>query len=80
MDQHPGASTGSQSQDCLPPVPVIGSQVETACGGTVTYTAATPCVLYNGRNLYFCLAPCKADFVRDPAHSCLAHAFPHGAK
>jgi YHS domain-containing protein len=56
----------------LPPHPPLGSLVPTACGGTVQYSAATPCVYYQGRKIYFCLPICKADFDSNPAHSCLS--------
>jgi YHS domain-containing protein len=58
--------------DCAPPGPTIGAPVRTACGGMVQYTATTPCVVYQGQTVYFCLPICKAGLEADPLHSCLA--------
>jgi hypothetical protein len=58
--------------DCLPPASAIGSTVQTACGGVVQYSAITPCVIYQGKKVYFCLPLCKAVLESDPSHSCLA--------
>jgi YHS domain-containing protein len=58
--------------DCLPPSPAIGSTVQTACGGAIQYSATTPCVIYQGKPVYFCLPLCKAVLESDPRHSCLA--------
>ena len=57
--------------DCMPPSPAIGMLVQTACGGTVQYSATTPCVIYRGEKVYFCLPICKAGLETDPLHSCL---------
>ena len=53
-------------------VPDKGTPVQTACGGTVNYSPAVPCVNIRGENIYFCLPACKADFESDPENSCLA--------
>jgi YHS domain-containing protein len=58
--------------DCMAPRPAIGTPVTTACGGTVQYTATTPCVYYRGQAVYFCLPICKAGLESDPRYSCLA--------
>jgi hypothetical protein len=58
--------------DCMPPGPAIGAPVRTACGGTVQYTATTPCVIYRGQVIYFCLPICKAGLETDLRNSCLA--------
>ena len=58
--------------DCMPPTPPIGTVVCTACGGTVQYSATTPCVYYRGQAVYFCLPICKAGLESDPRNSCLA--------
>jgi hypothetical protein len=58
--------------DCVPPAPAIGALVRTACGGTVQYSATTPCVYYRGQAVYFCLPICKAGLQSDPGNSCLA--------
>jgi YHS domain-containing protein len=57
--------------DCLPPASAIGSTVQTACGGAIQYSATTPCVIYQGKKVYFCLPLCKAVLESDPRHSCL---------
>jgi YHS domain-containing protein len=57
--------------DCLPPTPVIGQPVQTACGSMIIYTANTPCVQLQGENVYFCHAVCKCEFERDPRQSCV---------
>jgi len=57
--------------ECMSPCPAMGDAVQTACGGIVQYTPTTPCVLVGGKNVYFCLPICKADFERDPHHCCL---------
>jgi YHS domain-containing protein len=57
--------------DCLPPAPETGTNVQTACGGVVEYSASTPCVMYQGKRIYFCLPLCKAVLESDPRHSCL---------
>ena len=64
-------SGGVEYSDCNSPMPVLGSVVSTACGGTVQYCAGTPCVLLNGENIFFCMAVCKTDFESDPLHSCV---------
>jgi YHS domain-containing protein len=38
----------------------------------VQYIATTPCVVYQGQTVYFCLPICKAGLEADPLHSCLA--------
>jgi YHS domain-containing protein len=58
--------------DCMPASPATGTLVGTACGGTVKYTATTPCVYYRGQTVYFCLPICKAGLESDPRNSCLA--------
>ena len=57
--------------ECLPPTPASGSSVPAICGGTLTYSAATPCAMYRGEQVFFCLAVCKTDFDRDPKNSCM---------
>ena len=56
----------------MPPYPAIGTPVATACGGTIQYSATTPCVYYRGQAVYFCLPICKAGLESDPRNSCLA--------
>ena len=50
----------------------FGTPVRTACGGVVQYARDTPCTLYKGEVVYFCLAACREDYERDPLSSCLA--------
>lgn len=50
----------------------FGTPVRTACGGVVQYARDTPCVLYKGEVVYFCLPICLEDYERDPISSCLA--------
>ena len=50
----------------------LDTPVRTACGGVVQYALDTPCVLYNGQVVYFCLPICKDDYEADPLSSCLA--------
>jgi YHS domain-containing protein len=50
----------------------FGTPVRTACGGVIHYSADTPCILFKGEAVYFCLPVCKEDFDRDPLSSCLA--------
>jgi YHS domain-containing protein len=58
--------------DCMPPAPAVGTLVTTACGGTVQFSATTPCVYYRGQPVYFCLPICKEGLQTDPHNSCLA--------
>ncbi len=53
-------------------VPQPGTEVRTACGGSVRYTPSTPSGLYQDETIYFCLDVCKEDYERDPRFSCLA--------
>jgi hypothetical protein len=64
-------SRETEWSECLPPIPPVGATVPTICGGTLTYSANTPCAMYNGQRVFFCLAICKSDFDRDPQNSCL---------
>lgn len=52
--------------------PPKGTQVTTACGGLVHYNKDTPCSLFRGEVVYFCLPICKQDYENDPHASCLA--------
>jgi hypothetical protein len=54
------------------PTPEIGKPVQTACGGWVIYSPETPCALYRGELVYFCMPTCKADYEISPETSCLA--------
>jgi hypothetical protein len=50
----------------------LGTPVRTACGGVIQYAEDTPCTLFKGEAVYFCLSACKEDYERDPLSSCLA--------
>jgi YHS domain-containing protein len=62
----------NQSGDCGEPRPTPGKPVATACGGWVNYSPSTPCTVFHGKPVYFCLQACKDDYDRDPRTSCLA--------
>lgn len=64
--------------ECPGPKPPIGSQVQTACGGTITYSAETPCASWRGKPVYFCLPCCRDDFLADPRNSCLGNQIASG--
>ena len=76
MDNQPAdhkASAGRSLtwQECSGPNPAPGALVQTACGGSVAYSAQTPCVSIDGQRHYFCLPSCKQDFEQTPQLSCL---------
>jgi YHS domain-containing protein len=52
------------------PLPVIGSEVQTACGDAENFAANTPRALYKGRWVFFCTPLCQQDFIEDPGSSC----------
>jgi YHS domain-containing protein len=58
------------------PLPVIGSDITTACGTPEKYTPDTPRAFYQGRWIYFCTPSCVQDFVQDPQNSCLPTPLP----
>jgi hypothetical protein len=59
-------------RNCGESRPEIGAIVITACGGRVNYSADTPCDVFRGETVYFCLPICKKDYQNDPFTSCLA--------
>ena len=54
------------------PLPVIGSEVTTACGTAEKYKSDTPRVFYEEKLIFFCTAICQQEFIQDPGSSCLA--------
>lgn len=54
------------------PLPVIGSEVKTACGDSENFTANTPRTLYKGKWIFFCTPLCQKEFIEDPGSSCYA--------
>lgn len=55
------------------PLPIIGSEVTTACGSPDKFTFETPHVLHEGKWIFFCTPGCQQDFIRDPQNSCLTN-------
>ncbi len=49
-----------------PPLPQVGEEVETACGGVIRFVPEVPRAVYQGRWVYFCLPSCKRAFESDP--------------
>lgn len=54
------------------PLPIIGSEIKTACGETENFAANTPRTLYKGKWIFFCLPVCEKEFLEDPGASCYA--------
>jgi hypothetical protein len=54
------------------PLPVIGSEVTTACGTAEKYKSDTPRVFYEEKLIFFCTAICQQEFIQDPRNSCMA--------
>ncbi len=57
------------------PLPVIGSEVITACDTEEKFTSDTPRAIYEGKWIFFCTAICQQEFVQDPRNSCMADHF-----
>ncbi|MGW8224560.1 MAG: hypothetical protein ACWGOY_02440 [Anaerolineales bacterium] len=53
------------------PLPVVGSQIITACGSVERFLAETPHALHEGQWIFFCTPTCMREFVQDPDNSCL---------
>jgi hypothetical protein len=71
LGEVPGAKEDG-NHDCNDAHPEQGAFVITACGGRINYSADTPCDLFRGETVYFCLPICKTDYQNDPLTSCLA--------
>ena len=54
------------------PLPVIGSDIKTACGEAEKFVANTPRALFKGKWIFFCLPVCQKEFLEDPSSSCYA--------
>ena len=62
------------------PLPVVGSDVKTACGETEKFAANTPRALYKGKWVFFCLPVCQKEFLEDPSSSCHANQLENEAE
>ncbi len=58
--------------ECGAPRPGLGDEVQTACGGVVRFSFATPCVQIQDEMVYFCLPICLEACERDANCSCMA--------
>lgn len=54
------------------PLPVVGSQITTACGGEEIFAFDTPRAKYEEGWIFFCTPECQGEFIQDPGSSCLA--------
>ncbi len=54
------------------PLPVIGSEVTTACGSAEKFACDTPRASYEGKWIFFCTPICQQEFIQDPRNSCMA--------
>jgi YHS domain-containing protein len=59
------------SREDKPDLPLIGSQIQTACGGEEQFSTETPHAMHEGNWIFFCTPDCRQDFVQDPQNSCL---------
>ena len=71
LGEVPGAEVDDM-QDCGDSRLMRDAIVITACGGRINYSADTPCDLFHGEPVFFCLSICKTDYQNDPHTSCLA--------
>ena len=62
------------------PLPVIGSEIKTACGDSEKFAANTPRALYKSEWIFFCLPICQKEFLEDPSSSCYAIQIENEAK
>jgi YHS domain-containing protein len=53
-------------------LPVIDSQVTTACGSVEKFTSASPRAIYEGTWVFFCTPLCQEEFIQNPGLSCYA--------
>ena len=59
------------SSDKIPPLPIVGSQVITACGSKDKFTVDTPRAKHDGEWIFFCTPACQEEFIQEPENSCL---------
>jgi hypothetical protein len=57
------------------PLPVIGSDVRTACGSEEKFASNTPRVIYEAKWIFFCTPLYQQEFIQDPKNSCMADHF-----
>ena len=55
------------------PLPVIGSQVKTACGSPEEFASDTPRAIHEGKWIFFCTPICQQEFIQDPTNSCMTN-------
>ncbi len=61
------------SRSTLILLPVIGSEITTACGSPEKFNPDTPRAFHDGRWIYFCTPLCQEEFIQDPNDSCLTN-------
>jgi len=62
------------------PLPVIGSEVTTACDSQEKFTCDTPRASYEGKWIFFCTPICQQEFIQDPRNSCMPDHFNNEAE
>lgn len=59
--------------DDLKALPIVGSQVLTACGSKEKLSKNTPRANHDGEWIFFCTPACQEEFFQDPENSCLTN-------
>ena len=59
------------SADDLKALPIVDSQVITACGTKDKFIKTTPRANHEGEWIFFCTPACQVEFIQDPENSCL---------
>jgi hypothetical protein len=54
------------------PLPIIGSEIKTACGDADNFAVNTPRALHKDKWIFFCTPLCQQEFIQDPSSSCYA--------
>lgn len=62
------------------PLPIIGSEIKTACGDTDNFAANTPRALYKDKWIFFCTPLCQQEFLEDPGSSCYSNQIENEAE